>query len=69
MPYDVAIIGLGTAGSALAFQCARVGLRVLGVDARTFDEAGARWVNGVPAWTFDAASVFESQRASSSSIR
>ncbi len=57
MPYDVAIVGLGTAGSALAFQCARVGLRVLGVDARAFDEAGARWVNGVPAWTFDAASI------------
>lgn len=57
MRYDVAIIGLGTAGSALAVQCARRGLRVLGLDARSFDDTGARWINGVPGWAFDAAGI------------
>ena len=57
MSHDVAIVGLGTAGSALALQCARRGLRVLGVDARSFEETGARWVNGVPGWAFDASAI------------
>ncbi len=54
---DVLIIGLGTAGAAAARACARKGLRVLGVDARPLHEAGARWLNGVPTWTFDEAEV------------
>ncbi|MCP4805607.1 MAG: hypothetical protein GY913_10955 [Proteobacteria bacterium] len=52
---DVAVIGLGTAGAAVAAQCARRGLSVVGYDARPLEAAGARWVNGVPAWAFDAA--------------
>lgn len=54
MSYDVAIVGLGTAGAAAAAFCARRGLSVLGVDARPRDRAGASWVNGVPEWVFGA---------------
>ncbi len=49
---DVAVIGAGTAGAAAAALCAREGLRVLCVDRGPLDGAGARWVNGVPAWSF-----------------
>lgn len=52
---DVAVLGLGTAGAAIAAQCARRGLRVVGYDARPLDQTGSRWINGVPAWAFDAA--------------
>jgi len=54
---DVFIIGLGTAGAAVARACARKGLSVVGVDANPLVDAGARWLNGVPAWTFDEADV------------
>lgn len=54
---DVLIIGLGTAGAAAARACARQGLRVVGIDARPLHDAGARWLNGVPTWTFDEADV------------
>lgn len=50
--YDVAIVGAGTAGAAAAALCAERGLSTLCVDRRPLDEAGARWVNGVPAWCF-----------------
>jgi len=52
---DVAVIGAGTAGAAAAAHCAREGLRVLCLDRGPLDRAGARWVNGVPAWSFAAA--------------
>ncbi len=48
----VGVIGLGTAGSAVAWQCARRGLRVIGLERGPLAEAGARWVNGVPRWAF-----------------
>ncbi|RMH41721.1 MAG: FAD-binding protein [Deltaproteobacteria bacterium] len=54
---DVAIVGAGTAGAAAAALCARRGLRVVCVDRRPLDAAGARWVNGVPAAAFDAAGI------------
>lgn len=54
---DVAIVGAGTAGAAAAALCARRGLRVLCVDRRAPDDAGARWVNGVPGWAFDRAGL------------
>lgn len=52
---DVAIIGAGSAGSAVALHCARRHLSVIGLDRRPLTRAGASWVNAVPAWTFDAA--------------
>ncbi|MCA9494214.1 MAG: hypothetical protein KC621_30010 [Myxococcales bacterium] len=48
----VGVIGLGTAGSAVAWQCARRGLPVVGLERGPLDEAGARWVNGVPRRAF-----------------
>lgn len=57
MRYDVAILGLGTAGAAAARACARAGLRVIALDRAPLDSAGAAWVNGVPAWAFDEAGV------------
>ena len=52
---DLLVIGLGTAGAAAAALGARAGLKVIGLDARPLDEAGARWVNALPRWTFAAA--------------
>ena len=57
MTFDVAIVGAGTAGAQAAYQCARRGLRVLCLDSRPLDQAGARWVNGVARWLLDAAEV------------
>lgn len=57
MKVDVAIVGAGTAGAAAAAACARAGLRVLCVDRRPLDAAGASWCNGVPAWAFDEAGL------------
>ncbi|MCC6215199.1 MAG: FAD-binding protein [Polyangiaceae bacterium] len=57
MDYDVIVAGAGSAGAATALGCARRGLRVLCVDRRPLDDAGARWVNAVPARHFDLAEV------------
>ena len=54
MKPHVVVLGLGTAGAAVAALCARRGLQVTGVDRQPLDATGARWVNGVPAWVFDA---------------
>lgn len=54
---DVAIIGAGTSGAAAAAFLAERGLTVLCLERRTLDEAGARWVNGVPRASFHAAGV------------
>jgi flavin-dependent dehydrogenase len=54
---DVAVVGLGTAGAAVAAFLAEGGLSVVALDRRPLTEAGARWVNGVPAWMFDQARV------------
>ena len=51
---DLAIVGAGTAGAAAATFAARRGLRVLCLDRRPLEQAGARWINGVPAWVFAA---------------
>ncbi|MEZ4238394.1 MAG: hypothetical protein R3F59_20030 [Myxococcota bacterium] len=50
----VAVLGLGTAGAAAARACARAGLDVVGFERGPLDQAGARWVNGVPRWAFEA---------------
>jgi flavin-dependent dehydrogenase len=55
MRADLAIVGAGTAGAALAGFAAEAGLSVVCIERRKASEAGARWVNGVPAWTFDQA--------------
>lgn len=57
MKPDVVVVGAGTAGAAVSWQLARRGVEVLCVDARPLERAGARWVNGVAAWGFDAAEV------------
>ncbi|MCX4241493.1 geranylgeranyl reductase family protein [Paraliomyxa miuraensis] len=54
---DVAIVGAGTAGAAVAALCAERGLSTICVDRRPLHEAGARWVNGVPAWAFGEAGL------------
>jgi flavin-dependent dehydrogenase len=54
---DVAIVGAGTAGAAVAALCARRGMRVVCVDRGALDRAGARWVNGVPRSAFERAGI------------
>lgn len=57
MNADVAIVGAGTAGAALALCCARKGLSVVCADRRPLGEAGAHWINGVAGWMFDEAGI------------
>jgi menaquinone-9 beta-reductase len=57
MRFDVAIAGAGTAGAGLAWQCAARGMKVACLDLHALDEAGARWINGVPLWQLDAADI------------
>jgi len=59
---DVVVVGAGTAGAAAASRCARRGLSVLCVERRPLDAAGARWVNGVPAESFDLAGFARPER-------
>lgn len=54
---DVAIVGAGTAGAAVAALCAERGLSTVCVDRRPLAEAGARWVNGVPQRAFAEAGL------------
>ncbi len=55
--YDVVVVGGGTAGSAAACFLARSGLKTALVEERTFDSAGARWVDGIPSWMFTRAGL------------
>ena len=54
---DVAVVGLGTAGSAVAAFLAEGGLSVVALDRKPLLEAGARWVNGVQGWMLREAQV------------
>jgi len=54
---DLIVCGAGSAGAALARMAAARGLRVLVLERRTLDRAGAAWVNDVPGWTFDESGV------------
>lgn len=53
--WDVIVVGAGSAGAAVAAQCAQRGLSVRVLERRPLEEAGATWVNGVPGWCFDLA--------------
>lgn len=53
----VVVVGLGTAGAAVAARCARRGLQVVGLERGPLEEGGACWINGVPAWAFDEAGI------------
>lgn len=55
--FDLVVLGAGTAGACAAYHAARLGLRTCVVEAKPRAEAGARWVNAVPAWSFDDAGV------------
>ncbi len=55
--FDALVVGAGSAGAAAAAHLAGRGLRTALVDARPFAEAGARWVNYVPRWMFEAADL------------
>ncbi|MGB3039825.1 MAG: FAD-dependent oxidoreductase [Candidatus Nanopelagicales bacterium] len=57
--YDVAIVGAGTAGSAAALHCARLGLSTVCLDRQPHGQAGAHWLNGVPGWMFSAAGLVQ----------
>ena len=57
MEADVLVIGAGTAGAAAARACAKKGLRTLCLERGPLDQAGARWINGVPGWAFDVAGM------------
>ena len=49
---DLAIVGGGTAGAAVAAAAVRHGLSARLFEAGPLEEAGARWVNGVARWAF-----------------
>jgi menaquinone-9 beta-reductase len=58
MQVDVVIVGAGTAGAAAAALLAERGFRVVCLEQRrSLAEAGARWVNGVPEWTFHESGI------------
>ncbi len=54
---DVVVVGAGATGAACAAFLAEAGFDVVCVERRALDEAGARWVNGVPRAAFSAAGV------------
>jgi flavin-dependent dehydrogenase len=54
---DVLVVGAGSAGATAAAQIAKAGRSVVLVDRRPEGSTGARWVNGVPGWMFEAAGV------------
>jgi flavin-dependent dehydrogenase len=54
---DMAVLGAGSAGSAAAWALAGAGFRVMLLEARALDEAGASWANLVPVWPFSESGV------------
>ena len=48
MSTDVVVVGAGSSGAAAAALLAERGLRVICLERRRLDRAGASWVNGVP---------------------
>lgn len=54
---DLAVVGAGSAGAAVAAQCAYRGMSVALLEAGSLERAGARWANLVPGWQFEAAGI------------
>src|SRR5262245_35590251 len=54
---DVVIVGAGSAGAGAAARLAGRGAKVLVIERRALDAAGARWVNGVPRAAFAEAGI------------
>lgn len=54
---DVVVVGGGSTGAAAARACALRGLRVVMLDRRPLEEAGATWVNTIAGWQYDEAGV------------
>src|SRR5262245_53801485 len=54
---DLVVIGGGSAGASTAYHAAKAGLRTCVVERSVRGDAGARWVNAVPDWTFDEAGI------------
>lgn len=54
---DVIVVGAGSSGAAVSAFLAEHGLRVICLERRSLDEAGARWVNGVPRSAFVDAGI------------
>lgn len=54
---DVIVVGAGSSGAAVSALLAERGFRVTCVERRRLDEAGARWVNGVPRAAFHEAGI------------
>ncbi len=55
--FDVVVFGAGSTGSAAAAFLADVGWSVAMLDLRPLAQAGARWVNAIPYWFYDAVGV------------
>lgn len=55
--FDVVVIGAGSTGAAVAYLAAKRGLSVCILERNSALDTGARWVNDVPAWMFDAAGL------------
>lgn len=55
--FDVIVVGAGTSGAAVAGMLAAQGMRVACLERRPLDEAGARWINGVPRAAFHTARI------------
>lgn len=58
---DIAVVGAGTAGAAAALLAAQRGFEVVCLERRGLDDAGARWVNGVPGASFERAGIARPQ--------
>src|SRR5690554_2477992 len=54
---DVIIVGAGSTGAAAALLCAQRGLSTRCLERAALADAGACWVNGVPASAFDIAGI------------
>jgi flavin-dependent dehydrogenase len=57
MRADVIVVGAGSSGAAVSAFLAERGLRVVCLERRPLERAGARWVNGVPRAAFFEAGV------------
>ena len=60
---DLVIIGAGSAGCAAAYFASQYGYRVLCLERRPMERAGAHWVNAVPARVFPAVGIARPQGA------